>query len=204
MLVFPALPDTAAPSVPGTVSVYESAWETAMSALIALAVMVGAVSVGWVQVLVLGAGMAVLGGAFGACLYGGGLLPRRRAVDCALWSGAVGAMLFGVSEFARPWMLLTALVLAALCPPLVSIAIRPLRQRLPVRITARPHRLSDHDLQRRWRRTGADLRERADSVRAVLALVRERSRLLDEFERRDPERFEAMLVRAGWREAPRH
>lgn len=174
-----------------------------MSALIALAVMVGALSVGWVQVLVLGAGLAVLGGAFGACLYGGGLLCRRRAVDCALWSGAAGAMLFGVCEFARPWMLLTALLLAGLCPPLVSIAIRPLRQWLPVRITARPRRLSDYDLQRRWRRTAADLRERADSVPAVLALVKERSRLLDEFERRDPERFEAMLVRAGWRESPR-
>ena len=187
----------------GTMNVYESGWETVMSGFAALALAAGVAGVGWVPVLVLGIGMALVGGLCGACWCDDAPARWRRAGDCAFWCGAGGFVLFGLLDFARPWMLVVASVLVASCPPVMRVVSRRLRRRLPVRVTARPRRLSDHGLECRWRRTAVDLRDRADSVSAILALVEERSHLLDEFERRDPEWFEAILIRSGWREPGR-
>ncbi|GAA1148350.1 hypothetical protein GCM10009606_28820 [Nocardioides aquiterrae] len=175
-------------------------WRGVVVALAALALVVGGISIGWIAVLGTAAGMAVTGAVVSFAWV---QEPRRRwraMSDLALWFGIGAVLMLGLPVAFGPWALFLLIAIGVTCPPLLDLAVRELRQRRPVASTGTVHRLEAGDLERRWVRTSRELRDRRGDVQAVLALVQERERLLDEIERRDPAAFDAVLVRAGWRE----
>ena len=66
-------------------------------------------------------------------------------------------------------------------------------------LPADPGALDDEELLRRWRRTGAELRGPWRGPAEASHLVETRHRLLDEMERRDPDRFSRWLTTQGQR-----
>ncbi|HEU5036612.1 MAG TPA: hypothetical protein VFT70_06400 [Nocardioides sp.] len=186
---------------------YRSVWRATVVVLAALALVVGGSSIGWVAVLGTAAGMAVTGAIVGFAWVEEREQRWRSMGALAVWFGVGAVLMLGLPSLLGPWALFVLLVVGGLCPPLVELLARELRQRRPATSPDTVQRLGTGDLERRWVRTSRqlrELRERRGEVDAVLSLVQERERLLDEIERRDPEAFDAVLVRAGWREPQDH
>ena len=186
---------------------YRSVWRVTVACLATVALVVGGSSIGWVAVLGTAAGMAVTGAVVSFAWVQDPARRWRSMTDLATWFGVGAVLMLGLPVLLGPWALFVLLAIGALCPPLVAIMAQELRQRRPADPPETPEtiqRLDVLDLERRWVRTSRDLREmreRRDDPGAVLALIQERERLLDEIERRDPAGFDAVLVRAGWRES---
>jgi hypothetical protein len=179
-------------------------WRGIVAALAALALVVGGSTIGWVAVLGTAVGMAVTGAVVSFAWVEDPKRRWRTMGDLALWFGVGAVLMLGLPAAFGPWALFVLIAIGAGCPPLLELMLRELRQRRPVESPGTVHRLEAGDLERRWVRTSRELRERRGEVDAVLALVQERERLLDEIERRDPAGFDAVLVRAGWREPQDH
>jgi hypothetical protein len=184
---------------------YRSAWRGTVVALTAVSLVVGGVSIGWIALLGTTAGMAVTGAVVSFAWVEDPTRRWRVMADLALWFAAGAVLVLGLPSLLGPWALFVLVAIGASCPPLVDLVLRALRERR----TAEPDvasvsAIADLDaaaLERLWVRTTRQVRERRGDVAAVLALVERRQRLLDEIERRDPAAFDAVLVRAGWREA---
>lgn len=183
---------------------YRSVWRVTVAVLAALALVVGGSGIGWVAVLGTAAGMAVTGAVVSFAWVQDPKLRWRAMADLALWFGVGAVLLLGLPAVLGPWALFVLLAIGGLCPPLLDLTLRELRERRPAQAPGTVERLGEGDLERRWVRTSRELRERRGDTDAVLALVQERERLLDEIERRDPAGFDAVLVRAGWREPQDH
>jgi hypothetical protein len=183
---------------------YRSVWRGIVATLAVLALVVGGASIGWIAVIGTAAGMAVTGAVVSFAWVEDPKRRWRSMGDLALWFGVGAVLMLGLPTAFGPWALFVLLAIGAGCPPLLDLMIRELRQRRPVDSGGTVHRLDGGDLERRWVRTSRELRERRGDVDATLALVQERERLLDEIERRDPAGFDAVLVRAGWREPQDH
>jgi hypothetical protein len=144
--------------------------------------------------------LAGLGAMFG--LAWAAVEQRWRLIGrCTLWFAVSGLLLVGLPTVIGGWALLALPALGAGAPPLAQRALGLVNDRRPVRATSSPHRLTDADLRRRWRRTSEELHRPGTTAAAALRLVQERELLLDEIERRDPAAFETQLVQAGWHSA---
>jgi hypothetical protein len=107
-----------------------------------------------------------------------------------LWCGLGAPLVDGLTTALGPMGLLVVLVLAVTSPAAASLV----RRRLAVRAGRSPvapmATQSERALLRRWEGTSAALQRGRMTVAARVALVEERSRLLDELEQRDPDRFQ--------------
>ncbi|GAB2449643.1 hypothetical protein GCM10027062_33580 [Nocardioides hungaricus] len=167
--------------------------------LATVALVAGGVGIGWPAML---GAVAAISVAVAVTAFSWVEDPQRRwrvVGQAALWSAVGATMLLGLPRLMGPWSLLVLAVLGALCPLLLEWLAGRLPGPRPVRTAVQVQRLPARELERRWHRTGRELREGGDAA-AALVLVQERALLLDEIERRDPQGFEALLVRAGWRE----
>lgn len=179
---------------------YRHAWQV-------LVVLVGAVSVfaagtvtGWVTTIVTTSAFALLGAMFGFSWVEDPRRRRRAVTRGAVWFAIGTVLVLGLPVVLGAWSILVLLLLAVGSPDLLGLAARALRSVSPGPAAEPPQRLSDRDLERRWKRTTDQVQGRSLSPAARLRLVEERSMLLDELERRDPRQFERWLVRAGWHE----
>lgn len=184
--------------------VYRVAWHVTVAMLAVAGLVSAATDLGWLPVLLVAATMAATGAMWGLAWIGD---PRRRAQvvrGLALWFGAGTVFILGLPTLLGPWSVGALAVLPALCPYLVETVLHRIRpDRQPI-AADRVCELQPRDLAKRWISTGRQVRDRSTEPSVVLALVEERSLLLDELERRDPVGFEAMLVRAGWHEPQDH
>lgn len=176
---------------------YESWWRAVVGLLMVLTVVVTGLGHSWWTVAGTAGVLAVLGAAMGASWAEEG--RWRLAARWGAWSGAAGILLVGLPVVAGGPGAALVVVLAVTCPPLVRDAAGLLPGRARGALGPDLVRLSTRDLDRRWRRTSEQRRDRRTSVSVALQLVRERERILDEIERRDPEAFAEQLARTGWR-----
>lgn len=180
--------------------VYRSVWNTIVAVLAPIAFVAAARTTGWFTPVVVTVAMTSVGALFGFVWNEDPLVRRRTTLRVAVWFGMSGLLLVGLTPVLQQWGLLILLVLGGTSPDLL--------ERCLVLYDARRHRGADpgleeltyRELERRWRTTTWRVRSTALPVRDRLELVSQRGRLLDELERRDPDRFEGYLVRAGWRE----
>lgn len=179
---------------------YRGLWGTVTAVLLTAALAAAGLSIGWYAVLATVAGMSAVGAVTGFALVEDPRGRPRAIAVLAFWCGAGGVFIVGLPPLFGPWSLLVLVAVGGLCPAAVLATTRDRRYRRPVRTIDQLQRLSESDMERRWLRTSQDLRDRRSDTPAVLALVEERSILLDELERRDPQGFAALLVRAGWRD----
>lgn len=120
-------------------------------------------------------------------------------LQSAGWSALGGVLLVSTPELLDAWSLLAFVVIGATCPPALDLLAQWARAHLAEPADAEPSDLSFPELARRWRVTSDELGHRITPARR-LELVEERSRLLDEFERRDPDGYESWLAVGAWRE----
>ena len=170
---------------------------TTLAAVVSL--VAAGLDLGWPPILGSTAALTALGALMGFSLVDDTSQRWRSTRLCGFWSGVFGALLLGSPSVIGAWSLLLIGALGLVCPPALTWVARQYRTWRPVPPASHPEALSDRELARRWRCTTDELRRRTVTTDATLALVQERSRLLDEMERRDPGEFEAGLVRAGWR-----
>ncbi|MFC7493565.1 MULTISPECIES: hypothetical protein [unclassified Nocardioides] len=179
---------------------YRGTWNALLAASAVFALFVGGPQLGWRGLLGAVLMLAGLGLMFGLSFAEGG--QRWRFVGrCTAWFAVGGLLLAGLPHALGNAALLVLPLLGITSPPVVDRGLRWLRKRSPPPAAGDVVRLSDRDLERRWRQTSDQLHDRRTSPAAALQLVRERERLLDEMERRDPDGFATHLVRAGWRSA---
>lgn len=114
-----------------------------------------------------------------------GLWIRRLVV----WSAVGGPLADGLVSALGGVGLGVLLVLVLTSPELVGFVRRQMAGRASRGPAGPLEVLSERELLRRWEGTTAALSRGRISVPARMALADERSRLLDEIERRDPERF---------------
>lgn len=180
--------------------VYRTVWQVTAACLTVVALAAGGASTGWPSMLAAVAAITVLGAASGLAWVEETEVRWRLVGRLALWFG-VGAVLFlGLPAVMGAWTLLVVAGLGGLCPAFLEWAIDRRRPSRPVTTVDRLQQLPARDLERRWLRTTQEMTVHRRDPAAVLALVQERSQLLDEIERRDPVGFDRMLVRTGWRE----
>ncbi|GAB6987685.1 hypothetical protein [Nocardioides pyridinolyticus] len=179
---------------------YRTVWQATVVVLTIVAVTAGAADLGWPSMLAAVGAITVLGAASGLAWVEATDHRWRLVGLLALWFG-VGATLFlGLPAVVGVWTLLVVAMLGGLCPRLLGWVVEKWLSFRPVNTRRQLRRLSTRDLERRWLRTTQEVTRRRSDSAAVLVLVHERVRLLDELERRDPLGFDAMLVRTGWRE----
>jgi len=179
-------------------SAYRICWTGVVSGLAVLAAAAGLLTTGLAGLVVGAATSAVLGALVG--VIWAEETGDRVAVRCASWFAVFGVLGVGLPVLLGPWaiLVLAAVVLGA--PPVLA-AVPRTRQPPDAPPPSDPGALvlSDRELERRWRLTTARLHHPGTTSEAALVLVRERSGLLDEIERRNPERFGAVIDRAiGW------
>ena len=200
MLSPSALPVRAVGEDRGGMKAYRTVWQATVMVLTIVALTAGAADLGWPSMLAAVGAITVLGAASGLAWVEDTDHRWRLVGRLALWFG-VGAVLFlGLPAVMGVWTLLVVAGLGGLCPQLLGWVAGQRRPSRPARTSEQTRQLSSRDLERRWLRTTQELRLRKPEPADVLALVQERERLLDEIERRDPAGFDALLVRAGWRE----
>lgn len=178
---------------------YRSIWCTTVLLLAVVSGIVGLAQVGPMATLGTSLAFAALGALFGFSWIEEPARRPRAMGECALWFGVAGLLIIGLPPIVGPWSLPVLLLIGLSCPMLAQAALSAYRTTHPIAPTDEPDQLSDRDLARRWRWTTAELSASTEAA-AVARLVEERSALLDELERRDPERFAEWLVRTGWRE----
>lgn len=178
---------------------YGGVWRTMASILALGALVAGGLDLGWPAMIGSVAVLSVLGGLLGLAWADRPGDRWRAMLRNAAWFGGAGVLLVGLPSLVGAWSFLVVALGAVTAPPLVGLVVRRVRDRLPVNAPDRAERLSEQDLVRRWQRTTAQLRHPATSPATALKLVQEREILLDDLERRDPDAFAHLLVRAGWR-----
>lgn len=183
---------------------YRTGWRMAVLLVAVAACVVGIAEVGWLATLGTSAAFACLGTLFGFSWVEDPTLRPRAMAECTLWFGVAGLLIIGLPPVVGAWTLPVLIVVGVACPPLLELAQQSYRKAHPVAEADVPGLLSDRDLARRWRWTTEALQDRSTPVASAVRLVQERSVLLDELERRDPERFAEWLVRSGWREPQDH
>lgn len=172
--------------------VYELGW----SAAVLLAVTVGSAATilvnGWTVLLTEAVGMTLTGVLSGACLETrpGGWWSLVRT--WGLGTGATTVALVGLSEVVGPASLPVVLAGWATHPLVVRWVIGRLRR--DERVGGTVDALSDDELEHRWRRTGAVVRSSWSTPAEAARLVEVRASILDELERRDPDRVERWLA----------
>ena len=159
----------------------------------------GAASLGWAAMAAVVAAMCVMGATAGLA-WVEDQQSWRRIATVAAWFGIGAVLVLGLPPILGPWSLSALAGVPALCPPLVGWMLVHARRSRPVCTERQARSLSGRDLDRRWLQSSEELRRAAGDTRVALTLVEERAMLLDEIERRDPVGFEALLVRAGWRD----
>ncbi|MCB0895071.1 MAG: hypothetical protein H6529_15870 [Nocardioides sp.] len=179
---------------------YRSVWRSVVLLVAVAAGIIGIAGVGWLATLGTSAAFACLGALFGFSWVEEPRLRPRAMVECTLWFGVAGLLIIGLPPVVGAWTLPLLILVGVSCPPLLDLALASYRKAHPVAEADVPGMLSDRDLARRWRWTTDALQDRSTPVASALLLVQERSALLDELERRDPDRFAEWLVRSGWRE----
>ncbi len=156
----------------------------------AVALVAGGADLGWPRMLGAVGAITLLGASSGLTWVEDRERRWRLVRRLAAWFGVSATLLLGLPPVLGAWTLLVVPLLGVLSPEALGW----------VRRTAAVRQPPERDLDRRWRWTTQQLAARRADPGAVLALVEERARLLDELERRDPEGFDEMLVRSGWRE----
>lgn len=126
----------------------------------------------------------------------------RTVLGVTGWSLVAGVLLVGSPSLIGGWSLLLMIGLAATSPPAVTAMSRGLREWRLREAGSDPTRLSDGDLLRRWRATYDDLNRPDLTPAELLGVVQQRASLLDELERRDPDRLTRLIVHDA-RVAPR-
>jgi hypothetical protein len=179
---------------------YRIVWQVSVTTLAAVALLAAGTSLGWFVVLATVGSLALLGACGAYAWVEDRAYQRRAMVQVASWSAGGTLLWIGLPPLIGPWTILVVAVLGALCPQLVGWLVEHRTRTRSVRTPRQAERLRTRDLERRWQRTTQELRDRRIAVAAALVLVEERALLLDELERRDPAGFQALLVRAGWRE----
>jgi hypothetical protein len=177
---------------------YRTLWWTAVAVLATASLAAGGLTIGWAPVLGSTAMLACVGAAIAVSYVDDPRRRRRAIIGCAGWAALSCLMFLGLTILIDYWSLLILGAFAAAYPRLVEHVIRGYRAGRPLRLAAPPECLSDHDLNRRWRRSTQELRDRSSKLADVLRLVEERARLIDELERRDPDGFHELLVRSHW------
>lgn len=179
---------------------WRATWGAAVTLTALLALGPGVATVGWMAMLA-ASGMLALVGALLGLAWVTREDPWRPVRAGAIGFGLYGLLLLGLPAAIGGWTLIVIALLVVTSPAIMLRAMRVYRRRRPMPTTVHPERLSDHELASRWRRTSDELRLPAAAPAAVLRVVQEREVLLAEMERRNPELFAHMLVRAGWRDA---
>jgi hypothetical protein len=171
---------------------YRGVWCAIVSVVAAASLVAGVATIGWVAVAAATASSAVLGVVFGLAWVSDPRIRRRAVIRTGSWFGLAGVLIVGLPDLVGPWSVLILAMVGGLAPELVAIGARSLRARLSPLPAVRADELaglSVRDLQRRWRRTTDDLHRAGMRPAAVVDLVEQRAALLDELERRDPQRF---------------
>lgn len=180
--------------------IYRSAWRATGVALVGISVIWSVATLGWLALAVAAACSAALGVMFSLARVSDPGAQRHAMARSATWCGSAGVLIAGLPGLLGLWSLLVMTLLGGLAPDLLAAGRRAVQAPRPTPPAKEPTRSSDRDLERRWRRTTEELPGRWRAPATVLSLVDGPARLLDELERRDPERFAAWLVRAGWRQ----
>jgi hypothetical protein len=178
---------------------YRTAWHVTLVVLTALALVAGADEFGWAAILGAAVGLSVMGAVFGYSLVEDRSRRARATVLFAMWFGVGTVLVLGLPVVLGDWSLLVMAAAGALCPPAVGLAVGWVRRRSGDALDQTMlSATATTSLQSRWSRTSQELREHHADAAEVLALVDERSRLLDELEASDPAGFQALLARSGW------
>ncbi len=179
---------------------YRHVWTVVVTVATAAAV-VGAVLGDRIGIVVVSTAlMAGLGAGFAAAFGEEQRVPWRAVRTMAGGFGLVGLVGAGLPVLIGPWTLLLLAVLLLLHPHLLDLLSRRRRVARPTPAPAFSLDDPDPDPWVRWRASTTRLQRPGLGPEATLRLVQERAALLDELERRDPDRFAAWLVRSGWRE----
>lgn len=178
--------------------IYTGTWRVTVTTITAVSVVPALRSAGWTAVVLVGI-LAPTGAAFAWCWYENRDGRRPVVVRTAIWSACGGTMTLGLPPLIGAWSLLVLTVLGLASPLVLTSARRAVtagRPAPPAREPSWVEQLSDRDLERRWRSTTRRVRSRGLAPATVVAVVAERALLLDELERRDPDRFATWLVSA--------
>lgn len=175
---------------------YRFVWGVVATGVLGPAVVLAVGTGAGVEMVVLGAGLAVFVGMF-AWVVAEGQPERWQWVRRSVLWAAIGAT--GAAALSTAWgttgAVLTVLLVST--APAVLVPARALYvASTSRRSTGPPESLSQRDLRRRWDATTGEVRHSATTVSRRAALVEERRRVLDELERRDPVHFDAWVVSA--------
>lgn len=176
---------------------YRSLWNLATTVLVLVSGVAAGLAQGWATVAVLSALAVGYGLVLGLAWFEDPAVRWRAMTRCAWWSVAATLVILGAGPRLGAWTVLAVLTIGASAPDVVVLLRGSPRSARPAR---RPERWSDEELARRWRRTTDEITDGAVSPRRAAQLAEERAGLLDELERRDPQRFAARLAQLGWRE----
>jgi hypothetical protein len=178
--------------------IYRAVWDVVALLTVLTSLVLGVHDPGWTTMIV----GPVFVGAMGGVLYltWDAEAPRLLTafVSWVLLPMGAASVIFGLPAVLGPWAILTAPVLAVVSPEVVDRVRQWLRRLGPVPVQDRLSSWTDGELELRWRVSAAQLRHPGTTLDRKVALAEERSRLLDEVERRDPEGFQARLAQAGW------
>jgi hypothetical protein len=179
---------------------YRTAWWAATAATVAVALGSAGARIGWIPAIATTAAMCLMGATFGYAWWAESDRRRQKLTATALVLGCVAAVLLGIPSLIGAWTFVLVGAIALSSPGLVEWLVVERRQRRTVRSPQEARQRAARDLERRWLQTTRELRERRRDPVATLRLVQERAIVLDEIERCDPVGFDALLVRAGWRD----
>lgn len=184
------------------VHVYRFVWGVLATVVVGPAVVWAVAAGAGVEMAVLGAGLALVAGAFAGVLLDDHPARwqwvRRIVLWCAV--GAPSADALGTTWGVTGAVLATVLALTAptvLVPARAGYVVWAAR-----RTTGPPESLSERDLRRRWDATTDEVRRTSTSAARRMVLVEERHRLLDEMEHRDPAQFGSWVVTAVPHDGP--
>lgn len=184
------------------VQVYRFVWGVLATVVVGPAVVWAVAAGAGVEMAVLGAGLALVAGAFAGVLLEGHPARWQWVRRTVLWT-ALGAP--SADALGTTWGVAGAVMamVLALTAPTVLV---PARAGYVVWVSRRtigpPESLSERDLRRRWDATTGEVRHTATSAERRLVLVEERRRLLDELEHRDPAHFGSWVVTAVPHDGP--
>lgn len=182
--------------------IYRAGWMVLVELITGISLVLGCLSESpWLlltQVVAIGA----IGMAFGAVWEEDPARKWHVGRSWALWGIVAAVGLIGLPQLIGAWSLVVLMALGLLSPAVVLAVARHGRGRPEPAAEGALTGLSDDELARRWRSTSIAVRSSWRSPAEVLGVVRERQRLLDEIEGRNPEEFTRWLAAAGWRDLP--
>lgn len=179
-------------------SVYAGVWNGVVSATVVISLVGGAQQPGWFAMFVCSGLIGLLGGLFHYTWVDDVRLPSSDVARSAVLTGLVALVVVGLPSIVGAWTLVVVAALVLSSPELIGLLGQRIRRKRPLPSTRRLRHYADAELGYRWCASGAQLRHPGTTPERRLALVEERSRLLDELERRDPHKFQDRLAQAGW------